>query len=153
GAVALLDARSLWQRYGVLSGEAREAAQPLLSPTHYIERALAPHGEVILSATGNIEQGGEALLERNPSVLILSDIGRLLEGTENRLKEWVEKGGVLVRFAGPRLEKGADSLLPVPLREGGRTMGGALSWRTPQKLATFEETSPYYGLQIPSDVL
>lgn len=44
GAVALLDARSLWQRYGVISGEARETAQPLLSPTHYIERALAPHG-------------------------------------------------------------------------------------------------------------
>ena len=29
----------------------------------------------------------------------------------------------------------------------------ALSWRTPQKLATFEETSPYYGLSIPPDVL
>jgi hypothetical protein len=153
GAVALLDARSLWQRYGVISGEAREAAQPLLSPTHYIERALAPHGEVIVSATGNIEQGVNGLLDRNPSVLIMSDIGRLLEGPEDRLKGWVETGGVLVRFAGPRLEKGGDSLLPVPLREGGRTMGGALSWRTPQKLAAFEETSPYYGLAVPPDVL
>jgi hypothetical protein len=153
GAVALLDARSLWQRYGLISGEARESAQPLLSPTHYIERALAPHGEVILSATGNVEAGIDGLMERNPSVLILSDIGRLLEATESKLRPWVEKGGVLVRFAGPRLEKGGDSLLPVPLREGGRTMGGALSWRTPQKLAPFEETSPYYGLGIPADVL
>ena len=59
---------------------------------------------------------------------------------------------MLVRFAGPRLEKGGDSLLPVPLREGGRTMGGALSWRTPQKLATFEEGSPYFGLNIAPDV-
>jgi hypothetical protein len=152
GAVTLLDARSLWQRYGVLSGETREAAQPLLSPTHYIERALAPHGEVMVSSTGNVEAGTDALMERNPSVLILSDIGRLLDETETRLRGWVEKGGVLVRFAGPRLEKGGDSLLPVPLREGGRTMGGALSWRTPQKLAPFEETSPYYGLAIPPDV-
>ncbi len=152
GAVALLDARSLWQRYGVISGEARETAQPLLSPTHYIERALAPHGEVVVSATGNVEKGVDALLEHNPSVLILSDIGHLLEGTENRLKDWVQKGGVLIRFAGPRLERGGDSLLPVPLREGGRTMGGALSWRTPQRLAPFEETSPYYGLAIPPDV-
>jgi hypothetical protein len=150
--VALLDARSLWQRYGVISGETRETAQPLLSPTHYIERALAPHGEVILSATGNVEQGVEGLLERSPSVMIMSDIGRLLEGPEKQLKEWVQKGGVLVRFAGPRLEKGGDSLLPVPLREGGRTMGGALSWRTPQKLATFEEGSPYFGLNIAPDV-
>ncbi len=153
GAVALLDARSLWQRYGLISGEAREVAQPLLSPTHYIERALAPHGEVIVSSTNNIEEGVGGLLERNPTVIIMSDIGRLLEGEESRLKGWVEKGGVLVRFAGPRLEKGGDSLLPVPLREGGRTMGGALSWRTPQKLAPFEETSPYYGLPVPPDVL
>lgn len=153
GAVSLLDARSLWQRYGVISGEAREAAQPLLSPTHYIERALSPHGEVILSATGNVERGTEALLERNPSVLILSDIGHLVERTEARLKAWVEKGGMLLRFAGPRLEKGVDSLVPVPLREGGRTMGGALSWRTPQKLAPFEETSPYFGLTVPADVV
>ena len=153
GAVALLDARSLWQRYGVLSGEAREAAQPLLSPTHYIERALAPNGEVIVSSTGNVESGTAALLERNPSVIIMSDIGHLLDETQAKVKGWVEKGGVLIRFAGPRLEKGGDSLLPVPLREGGRTMGGALSWRTPQKLAAFEDTSPYYGLAIPSDVL
>jgi len=154
GAVTLLDARSLWQRYGVISGEAREAAQPLLSPTHYIERALAPHGEVIVSSTGNVERGTEALLERNPSVLIMSDIGRLVERTEARMKGWVEKGGMLVRFAGSRLEKGVDTLLPVPLREGGgRTLGGALSWRTPQKLAAFEETSPYYGLPVPADVL
>jgi hypothetical protein len=152
GAVALLDARSLWQRYGVLSGETREAAQPLLSPTHYIERALTPNGEVIVSSTGNVESGTAALLERNPSVLIMSDIGHLLDETHAKVKAWVEKGGVLIRFAGPRLEKGGDSLLPVPLREGGRTMGGALSWRTPQKLATFEETSPYYGLSIPPDV-
>jgi hypothetical protein len=153
GAVALLDARSLWQRYGVLSGETREAAQPLLSPTHYIERALAPTGEVTVASTGNVESGTDALLERHPSVLIMSDIGHLLNETEAKVRSWVEKGGVLIRFAGPRLEKGGDSLLPVPLREGGRTMGGALSWRTPQKLAAFEETSPYYGLAIPPDVL
>ncbi len=153
GAVSLLDARSLWQRYGILSGEAREAAQPLLSPTHYIERALAPNGEVIVASTGNVESGTAGLLERHPSVIIMSDIGHLLDETGAKVKAWVEKGGVLVRFAGPRLEKGGDALLPVPLREGGRTMGGALSWRTPQKLAPFEETSPYYGLTIPSDVV
>jgi hypothetical protein len=153
GAVSLLDARSLWQRYGILSGEAREAAQPLLSPTHYIERALAPNGEVIVASTGNVESGTAGLLERAPSVIIMSDIGHLLDETGAKVKAWVEKGGVLIRFAGPRLEKGGDALLPVPLREGGRTMGGALSWRTPQKLAAFEETSPYYGLTIPADVL
>jgi hypothetical protein len=153
GAVSLLDARSLWQRFGIISGEAGETAQPLLSPTHYLERALAPHGEVMVTSTGNIERASEALLERKPSVLILANIGHLIGAAETRLTEWVEKGGMLLRFAGPRLEKGGDALLPVPLREGGRTIGGALSWREPQSLAPFEETSPYYGLEIPGDVL
>ena len=153
GAAYLIDARSLWKRFGIISGEAREAAQPLLSPTHYIERALAPHGEVIVAATGNLDAASEALLERKPSVLILANIGQLIGQTESRLTQWVQKGGMLMRFAGPRLEKGGDALLPVPLREGGRTFGGALSWREPQKLAPFEDTSPFYGLTIPNDVL
>ena len=38
---------------------------------------------------------------------------------------WVKKGGVLVRFAGPRLEKGGDDLIPVGLRLGGRTLATA----------------------------
>jgi hypothetical protein len=153
GAVYLLDSRSLWQRYAIISGEAQEASQPLLSPTHYLERALAPHGEVIVTSTGNVEQASEALLEREPSVLILANIGQLVGETETRLTDWVEKGGMLLRFAGPRLEKGGDELLPVTLREGGRTLGGALSWREPQSLAAFEETSPYFGLAVPGDVL
>jgi hypothetical protein len=153
GAVYLLDARSRWQRYAIISGEAEESAQPLLSPTHYLERALAPHGEVMVTSTGNVERASKALLERNPSVLILANIGQLIGETETRLTDWVEKGGMLLRFAGPRLENGGDGLLPAQLRAGGRTIGGALSWREPQSLAPFEETSPYHGLTIPDDVL
>ncbi|MEE8530988.1 MAG: BatA domain-containing protein, partial [Hyphomicrobium sp.] len=40
GAVSLLDARSQWQRVALISGEAREEAQPLLAPLYYIDRAL-----------------------------------------------------------------------------------------------------------------
>lgn len=152
GATHLLDARTFWQRFGIASGEALEAAQPLLSPTHYIERALSPHGEVTVSSTGNIERDTAALLERRPTVLIFANIGRIVRSSADRLKKWVRNGGVLVRFAGPRLEKGGDTLLPVPLRRGGRSMGGALSWQTPQALAPFEEQSPFYGLAIPDDV-
>ena len=42
GAVYLLDARSQWHRVGIVSGESREAAQPLLSPLYYVKRALSP---------------------------------------------------------------------------------------------------------------
>ena len=64
----------------------------------------------------------------------------------------MNRGGVLVRFAGPRLEKGGDDLLPVPLRLGGRTLGGALSWSTPQPLAPFDDTGLFAGLAVPPDV-
>ena len=57
-----------------------------------------------------------------------------------------------MRFAGPRLEKAGDALLPVPLRTGGRSLGGALSWSSPQALASFDENSPFAGLTIPADV-
>ena len=60
----------------------------------------------------------------------------------------MNKGGVLVRFAGPRLAANADDLIPVPLRAGGRMLGGALSWGQPAKLAPFGETSPFHGLAI-----
>ena len=57
-----------------------------------------------------------------------------------------------MRFAGPRLEKGGDDLLPVGLRVGGRSLGGALSWSTPQPLAPFDEESLFAGLTVPADV-
>ena len=60
---------------------------------------------------------------------------------------------MLVRFAGPRLEKGGDDLLPVALRLGGRTLGGALSWSTPQPLAPFGDDGLFAGLTVPPEVL
>ncbi|MGH7061447.1 MAG: DUF4159 domain-containing protein, partial [Stellaceae bacterium] len=46
----------------------------------------------------------------------------------------------------------SDELLPVRLRRGGRTIGGALSWERPARLAPFAPDSPFAGLAIPKDV-
>ena len=83
---------------------------------------------------------------------VLADIGKLVAGTQEELEAWLASGGVLIRFAGPRLEQGGDELLPVPLRVGGRTLGGALSWSTPQKLAPIEDTSLFAGTPVPPEV-
>jgi hypothetical protein len=152
GAVHLLDARSQWHRIGLISGASREQAQPLLAPLYYIERALSPFAELAKTEDSNLATAIDGLLKRNISVLILADIGNLAGHTGERVAEWVKKGGVLVRFAGPRLEKGGDELLPVRLRIGGRTLGGALSWATPQPLAPFTEDSLFAGLIPPADV-
>jgi Domain of unknown function (DUF4159)/Aerotolerance regulator N-terminal len=153
GAVSLLDARSQWHRVGLLSGASREQAQPLLAPLYYIERALQPFSEIAKSEDANLDTSIEALIKRNVSVLMLADIGTLPTEIKQRVEQWVRKGGVLVRFAGPRLEKGGDDLLPVALRLGGRTLGGALSWATPQPLAPFSEDSPFAGLPVGAEVV
>jgi hypothetical protein len=151
GAVNLLDARSQWHRIGLISGESQEQSQPLLGPLYYIQRALAPFAELVHPKDANLASGIDTILKHNASVMVLADIGTI-SGEVRRLDEWVKKGGVLVRFAGPRLEKGGDDLLPVPLRAGGRTLGGALSWSNPQPLAPFTDDSIFAGLAIPPDV-
>ena len=152
GAVYLLDARSEWHRVGIISGESREAAQPLLSPLYYVQRALSPYADVVTPAEGNISTGVHELIDTKISTVVLADIGKLVPGTEEELERWLKAGGVLIRFAGPRLEQGGDELLPVALRRGGRSLGGSLSWSTPQPLAPFEESSPFHGLAVPGDV-
>ena len=69
-----------------------------------------------------------------------------------RLTKWIEDGGVLVRFAGPRLAAGDDDLIPVRLRRGGRVLGGALSWDQPQQLARSRAKARSSTWRCPSDV-
>ncbi|MDP6352571.1 MAG: DUF4159 domain-containing protein [Alphaproteobacteria bacterium] len=146
GAVVLIDAR--WRRrpVGLVSGGSFETSQPLLSDLYYLERALSPYNEV--------ERGTvRALLEGEFAALILADVGRVLDDDRQALERWIAEGGVLVRFAGPRLAAGVDSLVPVRLRAGGgRTLGGALSWDQPMALARFAEDSPFAGLSLGGDV-
>jgi hypothetical protein len=153
GAVHLLDARSQWHRVGVFSSESREQAQPLLAPLYYIERALTPFTEIVRGDDANLPAAIASIMKRNVSVLMLADVGVLPHDVHERIAEWVKKGGVLVRFAGPRLEKGGDDLLPVELRHGGRTLGGALSWSTPQPLAPFGDEGLFAGLSVPPEVV
>ncbi len=151
-AVHLLDARSRWNRIALISGENREQAQPLLAPLYYVEKALTPFAELVRPKDVNLTTAMGDAFKQNVSVLLLADIGTLSGDMLAQVEDWVKKGGVLVRFAGPRLEKGGDPLLPVALRLGGRTLGGALSWSTPQPLAAFDESSVFAGLPIPPEV-
>jgi hypothetical protein len=152
GAVSLLDGRSQWQRVGMISGESQEQSQPLLAPLYYLEKAVQPFAEIVRPKGHNLAEGVGEVLDQKASVLMLADIGTLSGEVKDRVTAWVERGGILVRFAGPRLESGGDDLLPVALRIGGRTLGGALSWSSPQPLAAFDDTSPFVGLTVPKDV-
>ena len=145
GSVVLLDER--WRRrpVGILAGDATTADTPLLGEAFYLHRALAPYTEV---RAGDID----TLLGRDLSVLVLAD-HVIADGPEHdRIAAWVNKGGLLIRFAGPEAAEHPDDLLPVKLLEGDRQLGGTLSWSEPENLAPFPANSPFAGLLVPADV-
>lgn len=153
GAVVLADERWRRRSVAILSGASAEEAQPLLSDAYYLRRAIGPYAELRDTPPSRDPQGEiETLLASPLSVLILADIGNLTDADYARVENWVSQGGLLVRFAGPRMAEKSDDLVPVPLRSGGRALGGTLSWSTPQHLAPFEEESPFFGLDVPDDV-
>jgi hypothetical protein len=151
GAVWLADERSRRRRVAILSGASADVAQPLLSPTYYIKRALAPFAE-IREWRDAASDPILSLLAEKPSVFALADMSAPPGPAHDKLVEFVESGGVLLRFAGTRLAAGEDDLTPTALRRGGRTLGGALSWETPKHIAPFDKESPFFGLAAPDEV-
>ncbi|MEX2643483.1 MAG: DUF4159 domain-containing protein, partial [Acetobacterales bacterium] len=146
-AVALIDERYRRRPVGIVSTAAgRAEAQPLLAEVFYLERALLPYAEI---RKGTPEQ----LLSRPLAVLVVPDGAGLGEQARDAIAQWMEKGGTVLRFAGPRLAQSPDALSPVPLRRGDRTLGGAMSWAQPARLAPFEEGSPFAGIEVPDDVV
>ncbi len=149
--VVLADDAVRRRKVGLMSGRAGSEAQDLNDPLNYLRKALEPHAELVEAPLAE-------MLNTAPDVIMLADFGGFAGGERAALTAWVEAGGVLVRFAGPRLAQSgagqteADPLLPVRLRAGGRALGGAMSWGAPRQLQPFPDTSPFAGLAVPSDV-
>jgi hypothetical protein len=152
GAVQLLDKRWRRRAIGVVSGSTNDTAQPLLASTFYLTRALAPFADVRLGDRGAPQQVITQFLDQKLPMIVLADVGTLSPEIRERLNAWIEQGGVLVRFAGPRLAQADDDLVPVKLRRGGRSLGGSLTWEKPQHLAAFAADGPFAGLSVPKDV-
>jgi hypothetical protein len=152
GAVQLLDKRWRRRAIGIVSGATSDTAQPLLAPIFYLTRALAPFADVRLGDRGAPQQAITQFLDQKLPMIVMADVGTLSPELRERLSAWVDQGGVLVRFAGPRLAQSDDDLVPVKLRRGGRSLGGSLTWEKPQHLAAFTADGPFAGLAVPKDV-
>ena len=152
GAVQLLDKRWRRRAIGVVSGSSSDTAQPLLASTFYLSRALAPFADVRLADRGAPQQAITQFLDQKLPMIALADVGTLSPEIRERINAWIEQGGVLVRFAGPRLAQADDDLVPVKLRRGGRSLGGSLTWEKPQHLASFAADGPFAGLAVPRDI-
>ncbi|MEM6938960.1 MAG: DUF4159 domain-containing protein [Pseudomonadota bacterium] len=152
GAKTLVDDALRRREVALISSESDREGLELLSPLHYIAQALKPSADLI---DGSIT----TVLPANPDVMVLADVATLAQAEAEPLLEWIADGGMLVRFAGPRIAASdisrfaEDPLMPVRLRAGGRSVGGAMSWGEPKSLAPFKETSPFFGLPVPDDVV
>ena len=152
GSVQLLDKRWRRRAIGIVSGSGNDTAQPLLASTFYLTRALAPFADVRLGDRGAPQQAITQFLDQKLPMIVLADVGTLSPELRERIAAWINQGGVLVRFAGPRLAQADDDLVPVKLRRGGRSLGGSLTWEKPQHLASFAADGPFAGLSVPQDI-
>lgn len=151
GAISLTDDSLKRRKVALISGQGGAEGLQLLSPTHYLRQALEPVAELIDGSLSDV-------VLASPDVIVLADVATLSPDEADAIWNWLDKGGLLLRFAGPRLaasdvsRSSEDALMPVRLREGGRNVGGAMSWGEPKSLAAFTDASPFYGLEIPADV-
>ena len=152
GAVQLLDKRWRRRSVGIVTGSTADTAQPLLAPTYYLTRALAPFADVRTADSGSPAEAVTQFLAQHLPMMILADVGNIVAEVHDPLARWVEDGGVLVRFAGPRLAASDDDLVPVRLRRGGRILGGSLSWEQPQQLGAYAHDGPFFDMTVPTDV-
>ncbi len=148
GTVWLWDSADRSRRVGVVSGDS--TAQPLLSDIHYVRKALEPFATI---SDGDLLD----LIDENPDAIILTDIGQIDRQSREAVTTWIEQGGALIRFAGPRMagpqiDAATDDLVPAPLRRSSRAIGGTLTWEEPQPLGDFPESSPFAGLIPPDDI-
>ena len=151
-SVLLLDEGSRRRPVGLVAADSG-ADTPLTGSLYYLDRALAPFTEL---RRGDLH----ALLSREIAVIVLAD-APVAPGDAAELRAWVEHGGMLLRFAGPRSAEPvdefgqhaeADPLMPERLLAEDRQLGGALSWSQPAKLAPFPTLSPFAGLAVPDEV-
>lgn len=152
GAKTLVDDAFQRREVALISGREGREGLELLSPLHYLNQALEPTADLLSGALVDV-------LPANPDVIVLADVAILSKAETTSLLDWVDKGGMLLRFAGPRTAASdisrteEDPLMPVRLRSGGRSVGGTMSWGEPKSVAPFTESSPFFGLKVPADVL
>ncbi|USG61879.1 DUF4159 domain-containing protein [Sneathiella marina] len=145
GSVFLLDHRWHRRQIGLVSATLTSVDQPLLTENHYLTQALIPYFDIDKMPL-------EELIAKDVSMIALGDTGNLSENIEGSLESWIDNGGVLIRFAGPKLANADTALVPVELRSGNRNLEGAMSWAKPAELGKIPDHSPFKVLEIPDDI-
>jgi hypothetical protein len=148
-ASATFLANAHWKQHpvGVIADTTQQENRNFLSEIYYLRRALEADSQLTLDKP-------DVLMKMQNAALILPDSTPLTTQEKDDLLTWVQNGGFLIRFAGPRLaaeQDNNDPLLPVQLRSGQRAMEGAMTWEKPVHLGPISAQSPLYGLATTDD--
>ena len=143
-----MDASGGPKTVAIIAPEEAAQASQLTEDSFYLIKALEPYTTLLQGPLGEI-------IDQDPSMIVLPDIGVLPPETLNGLSAWVEAGGLLLRFAGPTMTtqaRGQDTLVPTPLRSEARNVKGSLSWDKPLAATPIAPDSPLYGLDADEDL-
>ncbi|MEO0402239.1 MAG: BatA domain-containing protein, partial [Pseudomonadota bacterium] len=92
GAVTLVDDSLRRREVALIAGREGREGLELLSPLHYLQRALAPTADLLNGSLRDV-------LPANPDVIVLADVATLSDGEAEDLTAWLDEGGLLLRFA------------------------------------------------------
>ena len=149
GARVLIDERFRRRPVGVIQTGQPNNASSLLNESDYISQALGPYVDL---HQGTIDD----LLKRKLAVVVMADSAPVGSAQSRNIDTWVRGGGTLLRFAGPRLAAQSattqDTLLPLQLRSGSRTLGGSVSGGKEGKIAPFAPSSPFSKIILPDNI-
>jgi hypothetical protein len=136
------------KRIGVILPNTSGQDTPFLGAAYYLKRAL---GEIMQNADNIVFGTVASVMESRPDMIILPDTPNVPANDLNVLDAWINKGGLLLQFAGPNMAAAPPDQIafsPVQVRSGGRSMGGELTWGTPQNLTPIPETSPLSSIRF-----
>ncbi len=142
GAVWLWDDASLSPTVGL--ADPPQTPQPLLNEFYYVRKSLEGYAQM---SSGPLAD----MIAASPDAIILGDRHLSQSIETDGVLDWIEAGGALIRFAGPKLAEESDEFTPVPLRRAARALGGALAWENPQPIASFSRESAFNGIPAPGD--
>lgn len=145
-AAAVFQTGARWQqrRVGVVVSSG-DGPGVLSDQYFFLDRALSPYADITYAPLGT-------LLEDEVDILVAAGPISGLASQFDALERWVNRGGMLVRFAGDGSSPIGNNFLPVTLRLGNRDFGGSMSWEKPKRLLDFPGNSPFQGISPPDDI-
>lgn len=154
GSIFLLGSQYKRNHIVLFSLPLHEIPNPLLSPFYYLAKALEENNDLTYLKNASFSENISDILLQNPDIIFLDD--RILADNENsrKLKNFVENGGTLVRFAGPKLAKSPekDILLPIKLRNRTRVLDSNFRMGNALSIERFSSKSPFKEMEIPKDL-